>query len=464
MAESLNIETVRNYPLSTGENANLVALLSTDVPADWAPATEAHPVGTVVYTHAMGTWRRGVVVKVTKTKMHVAITTQGAVDEAVRYGHGVRVQTTAATFNWVMVAPAPAAPVQEAEETELEEFTAEERAAGDEAFRACGALDDAHSEALAEDSYRESEAALAAQAAEHAEWVATITARVETPAEVDEMHPECEVKGCDLPEGALECRRCGAELLVIEDDDLTLNSQDGKVDNMTETSTAKHTGSTVVALIERVWDRIRADHPELPEVVVTTGSGEGVKWGHFRPESWKLEGAEGRRHEFFLSSEALAKGANQVLQTTIHEAAHTLSKARGIQDTSRQGRWHNAAFRKAAEELGLEHKGSKADSSHGFSFVTLTEATKVRYADLLAELNSELKLTGLLPAWLGGDDQGGEKITGKPKGEDEGKAKSGNLKATCGCEEPIIVRLSQKVLDLGVVRCDDCGDLFTAST
>jgi hypothetical protein len=303
-------------------------------------------------------------------------------------------------------------------------------------------------------------------------------------AELDEddengMHPECEAKGCDLPEGAPECRRCGAEPLVIEDEDLTLHSQDGKVDNMNETSETqtpaettpaeRHTGSSVVKLIEKVWDRIRADHPELPEVVVTTGSGEGVKWGHFRADSWKLEGTDGRFHEFFLASEALAKGAHQVLQTTIHEAAHTISKARGIKDTSRQGRWHNAEFKKAAEELGLEHKGSKAHASHGFSFVTLTQATKDRYADLLAELDQELKLTGLLPFWLGGkdeeggeDEQGGEKITGKPKGEGNG-TKSGPLKATCQCAEPVIIRLSQKVLDMGVVKCTDCDELFRAA-
>lgn len=253
---------------------------------------------------------------------------------------------------------------------------------------------------------------------------------------------------------------------------LTLHSHDGKVDTMnnaSETSApaqpTKHTGSTVVALIERVWDTIRADHPELPEVVVTTGSGEGVKWGHFRPESWKLAEDGGRRHEFFLASEALAKGATQVLQTTIHEAAHTLNRVRGTKDTSRQNRYHNAAFRKTAEELGLEHKGEKGDATHGFSFVTLTAATKTRYAALLAELERELKLTGILPFWLGGtdeeDEKGGEKITGKPvKGKDEGETKSGPVKAVCDCEEPVIIRISQKVMDMGVVRCDDCNSLF----
>jgi hypothetical protein len=240
-----------------------------------------------------------------------------------------------------------------------------------------------------------------------------------------------------------------------------------------ETQTENHTGSSVVALLEKVWTRIRADHPELPEVVITTGSGEGTKWGHFRAESWKVRAEEGaavsdagpgRRHELFLASEALAKGANQVLQTMLHEGAHTLSKVRDVKDTSRQGRWHNAAFRRAAEEMGLEHKASQADKSHGFAFVTVTEATKVKYADLLAELEREIRLTGLLPFWLGGerdeDERGGERITGKPVGGEEGEAKGGSAKAVCGCEEPVIIRMSQKVLDLGVVRCDKCDNLF----
>jgi hypothetical protein len=283
----------------------------------------------------------------------------------------------------------------------------------------------------------------------------------------------------------------GKELVRVADiassNLLTLDSHAGKVGLNSEDDTEEpemtattetqtpaqtatdHTGSTVVALIERVWDRIRADHPELPAVVVTTGSGEFVKWGHFRPNSWKTVGGE-KRHEFFLASEALAKGARQVLQTTIHEAAHTLSNVRNVQDTSRQHRYHNGTFRKTAEELGLEHKASKPDKTLGFSFVTLTQETIDRYADLLADLERELTLTGLLPFWLGGDqededERGGEKIT-KPKGEDgedgESKPQSGNLKATCGCEEPKIIRLSRKVLDLKVVQCNDCDELFTA--
>jgi hypothetical protein len=251
------------------------------------------------------------------------------------------------------------------------------------------------------------------------------------------------------------------------------NPEEPEMTAETQTAVAEnHTGSAVVMTLEKVWARIREDHPELPEVVIITGSGllGGSKWGHFRAEGWKIreEGAALKRHELFLAGEALAKGARQVLQTMLHEAAHTLAKVRGQQDTSRQGRWHNATFRKTAEEMGLEHRASTADKSHGFSFVTLTTETAERYADLLAELDREIRLVCHLPLWLGGetdeDDRGGEKITGKaPEVDGETKPRSGPLKATCRCEEPIIIRLSQKVLDMGVVRCDDCENLFTAA-
>lgn len=284
---------------------------------------------------------------------------------------------------------------------------------------------------------------------------------------VDEPDSECEAKGCDLPEGAVECRRCGAEPLVEADEDELARDRAELAEMILERVAEDRTGSAVVTLLEKVWARIRTNHPELPEIVITTGSGltgGASKWGHFRPDGWKADGTPGRRHELFLAGEALAKGARQTLQTMLHEAVHTLAKVRSVQDTSRQGRWHNAQFRKLAEEMGLEHKASQADSAHGFSFVTLTAATADRYADLLAELDREIRLVCQLPAWLGGsdeeDDQGGEKITGKPKGE--GGSNGGNLKATCDCEEPVIIRLSRKVLDLGVVRCDGCGELFTA--
>lgn len=277
---------------------------------------------------------------------------------------------------------------------------------------------------------------------------------------------------------------------IEEPEDLTLNSHGGKVDNNsedepegdemtaetieTEAPAKRHTGSAVVQLMERVWERIRQNHPELPDAVIVTGSGSeisGLKWGHFRADGWEVVQAEGaalRLNEMFMAGETLAKGALQVLQTMLHEGAHTLARVRGVQDTSRQHRWHNAKFRALAEEMGLEYTGTKADPSLGFSAVTLTEETKAEYADLIEELDKEISLVVSLPGWLGGlggllggltggDPLGGDGVKGRPT---TSPSPTTNLKLTCECEEPNIIRASRKVADKMVVNCGDCDQLF----
>jgi len=250
---------------------------------------------------------------------------------------------------------------------------------------------------------------------------------------------------------------------------LTLDSQAGKVDSVNNDAATQTTGSAVVTLLEKVWTRIRQNHPELPAVVIVTGAGLGLgggKWGHFRANGWTArqleEGAATSTSldEMFMAGETLAKGARQVLQTMLHEGAHTLAKVREVQETSRQGRWHNAKFKSLAFEMGLEYNHDSADKSIGFSQVTLREGTVEEYADLLAELDREIHLMVSLPGFLAGlgGEAGGENMGKAPKGP--AQPNTNNVKATCLCEEPNIIRLSRKVLDKMVVKCDDCGSLF----
>ena len=49
------------------------------------------------------------------------------------------------------------------------------------------------------------------------------------------------------------------------------------------------------------------------------------------------------RPEVFIATELLADGAADVFGVLLHEAAHAIAAARDIKDTSRQGRYHNAA-------------------------------------------------------------------------------------------------------------------------
>ena len=99
-----------------------------------------------------------------------------------------------------------------------------------------------------------------------------------------------------------------------------------------------------------------------------------------------------------ISGEGLRRSSREVLGTLLHEAAHALAHARGIKDTSRQGRYHNKHFKTSAEELGLT---VTHDDHNGWSASTITPATELAYT---RQLNA---LTDAMTLW-----RHGETITG----------------------------------------------------
>ena len=112
--------------------------------------------------------------------------------------------------------------------------------------------------------------------------------------------------------------------------------------------------SAVVRVLEDIWSAIRARHGEVPAVVIIIASGTDRKqpvWGHHAPGRWHT--GTGQRAEIMISGEGLGRTPPDVLGTLLHEAAHALAAARGIKDTSRQGRYHNTKYKMLAEELGI---------------------------------------------------------------------------------------------------------------
>jgi hypothetical protein len=246
-----------------------------------------------------------------------------------------------------------------------------------------------------------------------------------------------------------------------------------EVDTETMEAATAGAGSTVVTVLEKVWKKIQANHSELPDVVIVTGSGMigPARWGHFRANGW-TERAEKEAAvslvlgEMFVAGETLAKGAAHTVETMLHEGAHVLAKVREIQDTSRQNRWHNKRFLSLAEELGLEYGRESAHPQIGFSEVKLTPETSEEYAEVIAELEAAIKLTVALPAWLREATDGGEGGAGENIGHHGGRKPKGtgtstnNVKAVCKCEEPRIIRASRKVLDAGEIMCGICREPF----
>jgi hypothetical protein len=199
------------------------------------------------------------------------------------------------------------------------------------------------------------------------------------------------------------------------------------------------TASLLVAALEHAWQAIRGRHHDVPDAVVVVASGsEGkrLNWGHFAPHRWHVNGTD--RHEVLIGGEGLQRGPLEVLGTLLHEAAHGLAQARELQDTSRQGRYHNRRYAALARELGLEVASVKPI---GWSATTVPEATAGAYAGQLEELQVALVL------WRRQEHRIG---TG---------ARSRNLlAAACGCGRRI--RVAKATLAEAPILCGACEEPF----
>lgn len=238
-------------------------------------------------------------------------------------------------------------------------------------------------------------------------------------------------------------------------------------------------GSNVTAALEQLYAAIKHRHPELPNVVVITGSGltaKGLKLGHFGRDFWKQAEAEGRLAELFIAGETLHLGLEQTLETLLHEAVHALAAVRDVQDTSKGNAYHNRKFVELAEELGLVWpEGRKPHVTIGYSAVELAEGTLAAYAKELEVLGKALKVSQDTLERLGlairkGDDgeeeagKGGAKVEPtdptKVKAPRKG-ADRNNARLTCDCvTSPRIIRVSRKVLELGAIACGICSGEF----
>jgi hypothetical protein len=199
------------------------------------------------------------------------------------------------------------------------------------------------------------------------------------------------------------------------------------------------TASLLLAALEHAWQTIQRHHPDVPDAVLVVASGsEGkrLNLGHFAPHRWQVNGAD--RHEVLVGGEGLQRGPLDVLGTLLHEASHGLAQARGIQDTSRQGRYHNRRYATLARELGLD---IATQPPIGWSATTVCEATASVYAGQLEELAAALVLWRRL-----------ELSTSNGKG-------SRNLLAcTCGCGR--CIRVAKATLTEAPILCGACDEPF----
>lgn len=154
------------------------------------------------------------------------------------------------------------------------------------------------------------------------------------------------------------------------------------------------TGSRIIAVFEHAWSVIRERHPDVPPVVVITGTGRESRGyatlGHFGAGRWQHTG--GRLPELFIAGELLAglgghSGGRTVLKTLLHEAAHGLAHTRRVKDCSRQNRYHNNRFAALARELGLTSP-EKPHPTLGYSCATLEDEAAATWQDVISAIDA----------------------------------------------------------------------------
>lgn len=103
----------------------------------------------------------------------------------------------------------------------------------------------------------------------------------------------------------------------------------------------------------------------LPKVIITIQSAPG-SYGHFTTyDAWK--DSDKPYKEINISAETLNRPISNTIATLLHEMVHLYCHINGIQDTSRNGRYHNSKFKDEAEKRGLQ---IDYDKTIGWSLTT----------------------------------------------------------------------------------------------
>ncbi len=204
----------------------------------------------------------------------------------------------------------------------------------------------------------------------------------------------------------------------------------------------------MVAALERTWEAIRARHLEVPPAVVVVASGSdrgGMrKLGHFGALRWRQAAGGDDPSEVMVSGEGLGRRPVEVLGTLLHEAAHALAHVRGVQDTSRQGRYHNRRYAALAAELGLDVAEL---AGFGLAATAVPDPVAAAYAGMVDQLRAALILHRRAEASAGGAGAGRKRA-------------SSNNPLPCGCGCPRRIRVAATVLAAGPIVCGVCDEEF----
>jgi len=125
---------------------------------------------------------------------------------------------------------------------------------------------------------------------------------------------------------------------------------------------------------KRFW---KLDEDNTPIILVASRGRKSV-YGWYWEGRWTSD-EKGLKTspEIVIAAESFDRGAEAVLETLLHEMAHHYNALAHIKDCT-QTQYHNRAFKKAAEQLGLTVEKTKA---RGWSLTSLGDGAKAAIED-----------------------------------------------------------------------------------
>lgn len=195
---------------------------------------------------------------------------------------------------------------------------------------------------------------------------------------------------------------------------------------------------------------------KLPTVAITIQSESRRKltmgWCTTK-EVWGDKQGKIKLYEINLTPEFLDLDYHETMDTLMHEMVHLYNIVEGVQDTSRNGTYHNIVFKEESIRRGFEYESDKPDKKYGWSFSRLSQKTK----DELDTLGIDKKVFSIArrsPAYFQRLEEGNtpEEIEDEP--EQPQRAKS--FKWTCeSCESTL--RTTKPEMN---IICGDCNINF----
>ena len=198
--------------------------------------------------------------------------------------------------------------------------------------------------------------------------------------------------------------------------------------------------SLVIKELHKAFDCLNKEFykNELPKVIITIQSkGKRNALGWFTTGKVWEDGTQSK-HEINISAEYVDREFIDIMKTMHHEMIHLYCTVNNVKDTSRNGTYHNANFKRVSEEHGFYYREDAFDKKYGWTFSTLTDET----VNKIEKFGLDKTVFSLKRHDFG--------ATG-----DKEKKKSNIIKWQCGCGQ--IVRSSKDGLN---IFCGDCGTKF----